>query len=108
MRRDFCITNGAQNGLGQYSLYVICITNGPYPATNDPEKGYKRTQKLISPENLRDRVKNRANHPFFNDFPVPQDAWDKGRTTAGHGTTRFRISDFVLFRDVSAFHGTDL
>ena len=31
-------------------------------------------------------TKKRANCPFFNDFCVPQNAWDKPGTTVGHGT----------------------
>jgi hypothetical protein len=40
------------------------------------------------------RDKKRANCPFFNDFPVPLNAWDKPGTRLGQGTSGTRKSFF--------------
>ena len=60
---------------------------GPIPATNDPGSTPKPTQNLIFVCKISGTSeKKSAKRPFFNDFCVPLDGWDKLGTTSGHRT----------------------
>ena len=64
---------------------------GPITVTIDPEKGRKPPQKLIFVCKISGTsTKTWLKCLHFNDFPVPQNEWDKPGTTVGHGTNRTR------------------
>src|SRR6478672_1772052 len=62
---------------------------GPTPSTNGSLSTPKPSQNLIFVCKISGTSdKKRANCPFFNNFPVPLNAWDKRGTRLGHGTKR--------------------
>ena len=84
---------------------LFCITNGPDYGHDRPQKGPQTTPKTdFCLQNQRDKHKNRAKCPLFNDFPVPLNAWDKPGTRLGQGTsgTRAISRGFAVARDLSA------
>ena len=54
------------------------------------EKAVKISDTVIFNEKGGTSTKTRPKCPFFNNFPVPPNAWDKRGTTVGHGTSGTR------------------
>ena len=60
---------------------------GPAQATIDPNYGPKNTtNREVLLKISGTSTKKRAKRPLYNDFPVPQNAWDKPGTRLGHAT----------------------
>jgi hypothetical protein len=70
---------------------------GPIPATNGALSTPKPPQKLIFVcKNSGTRRIFAANTYVFNNFPVPQNAWDKPGTRLGQAKQRDRKSFFKI------------